>query len=120
MNGKKVYINQTFFPKNSVFVGDDTKTKIKFTNESIKHPPLHGNCRCSLLGVYNESEMPNNPLKFREESERRLQILNEREEEKQKAIELVEKLTQAQEKIKERNKKLDERENKIKEIEKML
>lgn len=118
MNGKKIYTNQVFFVKGSNFIGEDLG-KLKFGKGSIPHPPLHGRCRCTLLGVYNESEMPNNPLKFREDSERRNAKREEKKSFENKQVAVVEKLTEAQQKIKERKKLLDEREAKIKEIEKL-
>lgn len=119
MNGKTIKSNQTFWPKKSSMIGESLG-KLDFDYDSVRHPPLHVRCRCTILGIYDEAEIPNNPLRFREDSQQRETLREEQLAEKEKQIRIVEKLQKAKDKIKERKTELDKREKKIKEVENLL
>jgi len=54
MHGTVVGLRKKFFKKGDIFEGDDGKT-IKLDYTDIHGPSLHGNCRCVLLPVLEES-----------------------------------------------------------------
>jgi HK97 family phage portal protein len=119
MDGKIIKKNQTFWPKGSKMGGDELGL-LNLNYTSVKHPPLHPHCRCSITPIFNKREIPSNPLSFREESERRLSKREEKRLKEEQQVKLVEKLELAKQKLIEKKKELDERENKIKEVEKLL
>jgi len=49
MNGKTMALNKNYFNKGDKFMG------IHFDYDSIQYPPLHCNCRCTLLPVVKSS-----------------------------------------------------------------
>lgn len=53
MNGKITGLDKTWFKKGSTFLGD-SETPITFDYMSIKHPPLHVNCRCTEVPVLKD------------------------------------------------------------------
>jgi len=70
MDGKTIGLTKSFFKKGSSFTtpqldgngnpvidedGNDVMTTIKFDYESIDGPPLHANCRCTLLPILKEN-----------------------------------------------------------------
>ena len=50
MNGKTVDLGKNYLNKNSTFTGQEGG-KIKMSYDSVKHPPLHPNCRCTLIPI---------------------------------------------------------------------
>ncbi len=58
MNGKIVSLEEDFFKKGDVFVGrDGGKLPLDYTN--VGYPPLHVNCRCTLVSILVETEKDN-------------------------------------------------------------
>jgi SPP1 gp7 family putative phage head morphogenesis protein len=53
MDGKTVSLKGTYFKLGEEFEGDEGDT-LKFDFESIQGPPLHPNCRCTLLPVLKD------------------------------------------------------------------
>lgn len=48
MQGKKSYLDNSYFDKGDSFLGNDNKT-LDFGYETIEDPPLHVQCRCVLI-----------------------------------------------------------------------
>jgi SPP1 gp7 family putative phage head morphogenesis protein len=53
MNGRIVNLGEKYFDKGTEYEGSDGG-KLKLDFEAIETPPLHGNCRCTLLPVLIE------------------------------------------------------------------
>ncbi len=55
MNGKRVETQESFFSNgDKMQVGEET---MQFKRFDIKHPPLHPNCRCTLIPVVDEAQL---------------------------------------------------------------
>lgn len=54
MNGKKMKLGESFYDKGDALTGNEGGI-LDFGYESIKHPPLHVSCRCSLIPVVTGS-----------------------------------------------------------------
>lgn len=50
MNGKIVGIDESFVPQGGEVIGEDDG-HYQANYENVKHPPLHPNCRCTILPV---------------------------------------------------------------------
>ena len=55
MNGRIVKLGERYFEQGAEFEGSNGG-KLKLEFEAIETPPLHGNCRCTLLPVLIEVE----------------------------------------------------------------
>ena len=55
MDGKVIGIKTNFFRKGDVWEGDDGKT-ITLDYDDIQGPPMHNNCRCTLLPILLQAE----------------------------------------------------------------
>ena len=55
MNGKRVETQESFFSNGDALqAGGET---LKFGRFDVKHPPLHPNCRCTLIPVVDEGQL---------------------------------------------------------------
>ena len=50
MNGKKVKLGDTYFKEGETVDGDKGGS-LELSFEDIQHPPLHANCRCTLIPI---------------------------------------------------------------------
>lgn len=50
MNGEHIKLNETFFDKGDKFQGSDGSL-LEVDYESVQHPPLHPNCRCTIIPI---------------------------------------------------------------------
>ena len=53
LDGTEVGLETTFFKKGDEFVGDQGRI-LPFEYEDIQHPPLHPQCRCSIIPVVSD------------------------------------------------------------------
>jgi HK97 family phage portal protein len=53
MHNKTMSLGSNFFDKGESLTVDDST--LKFGYESIKHPPLHPNCRCQLIPIISDN-----------------------------------------------------------------
>lgn len=53
LNGKTVKLNQSFFKKGESWLGD-AETPLVLDYTTIKTPPLHPNCRCTIIPVLKD------------------------------------------------------------------
>lgn len=54
MNGKVIDVNETFFKKGDSYRGSGGGL-LDLSYKSVGHPPLHANCRCTLLPILSEA-----------------------------------------------------------------
>lgn len=98
MDGKILPVDKNFFDRGDEMAGKDGG-KLFFDYESIKSYPLHVQCRCDLLPVFNEGELKGYD-EFRELNEKlvgELKIKEEKEtlEAKEKSLDAKEKELEA-------------------------
>jgi len=57
MNGKRIETGEPFFRSGDTFSFEDRKMKIPTGARGfdVRHPPLHPNCRCTLVPVFDET-----------------------------------------------------------------
>lgn len=130
MNKRIIPINKSFWKKGQTMVGDNGGT-LDFSFEAVKQFPLHPQCRCDLIPIFDSSEVPTKSFEFHEVNDKRLihlKELDEREkeiekskkelEDNNKAIEAEKKkLINEAEKLAETNKKISKRKKELKELE---
>jgi SPP1 gp7 family putative phage head morphogenesis protein len=69
MNGKRVETNDKFFQAGDNFpsegAGGEPLTMKVWSGWDIKHPPLHPNCRCTLIPVVDAGQLDSAPTELR-------------------------------------------------------
>ena len=133
MNNKIIPINKNFWNKGGKMIGDSGGT-LKFKFESVKQFPLHPQCRCDLIPVFDEIDVPKKSLDYQEVNKTKSDYIDKQAEEKKELKKLKKDIDSIKEEVegekemindqaksnKEVVNKLKEKEGELKEKEKKL
>jgi HK97 family phage portal protein len=111
MDGITIPMKRNFWNKGDVMVGDDDST-LDFDYMGVGSFPLHNRCRCNLIPIFDEAEIPEDPFGYKKDAKKYHEKLLDREIKENKLKERETDLKGKEKEVKEQVKKLKEIKNK--------
>ena len=130
MDRKIIPINRNFWRKGQTMIGDEGG-KLNFGFEGVKQFPLHAQCRCDLIPIFDKTLVPTKSFEFHDINDKRLAYDEGLEKREAKLLEEKEAVKKENEKLElktkqfiedadslvEANEKVDEKKAELKKLE---